>query len=153
MAECNPENGLRDALAAFETALATPLLSGELDNWIDHVQATWSDVSTHVHDHSTRLHPRQYQEISDADPELMSQVEKLQVEDLAIERDREGLCRRVHGIVQHAPQFEPDEEKVKHHLTQLIDIGVLFVGRARKQEVVVETWFVEAFNRDRGVGD
>ena len=153
MAASDRENGLRDALEAFETALATPLVSGELEAWIDQVRKTWSELSTQINHQSVQLHPRQYQQISSEDPELIPQVDKLKTEDQAIERDRQGLSRRVRGIAQHAPNIEPDEEKVKRHISQLIDDGITFVGRTRKQEVAVETWFVEAFNRDRGVAD
>jgi seryl-tRNA synthetase len=149
----DPGNGLRGALEAFETALATPIVSGELETWIDQVRKAWSEVSTHVHDRSTRIHPQEYEQITNKDPELIPQVQKLKAEDQSIERDRQAMNRRIHTIAQRVPNVEPDEEKIKRHVTQLIDDGIAFVGRTRKQEVAAQTWFVEAFNRDRGVAD
>jgi len=35
----------------------------------------------------------------------------------------------------------------------LVDDGIEFITRMRKQEAAVQAWFVEAFTRDRGVAD
>jgi hypothetical protein len=35
----------------------------------------------------------------------------------------------------------------------LIDEGLTFIARVRKQATAIQTWFVEAFNRDRGAVD
>jgi hypothetical protein len=54
-------------------------------------------------------------------------------------------------FAEHAPKFEPDEEKVSGHVKSLVDAGVELVTNVRKQEAAVQTWFVKAFTRDRGV--
>ena len=60
---------------------------------------------------------------------------------------------RVVRVVQHLPKLEPDEEKAQKHIKSLIDDGVAFAARVRKQSVAVQTWYVEAFDRDSGAVD
>ncbi len=54
-------------------------------------------------------------------------------------------------FAEHAPKFEPHEEKVSGHVKSLVDAGVELVTNVRKQEAAVQTWFVKAFTRDRDV--
>jgi hypothetical protein len=151
--QANSETALRDALTAFETSVTTPVVSGELSDWIEKVKKAWSAASSHISEHSRHLHPEQYQEISEADAALFRQVELLKAEDEAIEHDREKLNQTVSHMAEHLPKFEPDEAKAQPHIKNLMDQGVALVTRVRKQEVAVQTWFAEAFNRERGGGD
>jgi hypothetical protein len=147
------EDELKTALSAFETSLATPVVSGELAEWLDAVKQSWADLSAQTHYRAQHEHPRQFEQISKEDPELLPRVEQLQAEDEAIELDRATLSQTVSRTTAHAPKLEPDEEKALHHTKRLVDEGTAFVARVRKQEVAIQTWFVEAFNRDRGAGD
>jgi hypothetical protein len=153
MTESHSETKLREALASLETSVATPIVSGELPDWTDKVQKSWSEASAQVHYHVKHLHPRQYQEISNEDPALFQQVELLKAEDEAIEQQREKLNQSVTRVATHVPKLEPDEGKANNYVQNLIDDAMGFVMRARKQEVAVQTWYVEAFNRERGGGD
>jgi hypothetical protein len=153
MNQLNSENELREALALFETSVATPIVSGELPDWAEKVQKAWSEASAQVHYHVKHLHPRQYHEISNEDPALFQQVELLKTEDEAIEHEREKLTQSVTRVATHVPRLEPDEGKANNRVQTLIDEALAFVVRARKQEVAVQTWYVEAFNRERGGGD
>ncbi|MCI0332427.1 MAG: hypothetical protein L0228_04295 [Planctomycetes bacterium] len=153
MNQTTSESGLKAALTAFETCLATPIVSGELSDWLDRLGQSWAEASAQVGFEIEHRHPRQYEQIGKVDPELLPRVEQLQGEDEAIEADRNKLGQTVARTVEHAPKLEPDEEKAQQHTKKLVDDGTAFVARVRKQEVAVETWFVEAFNRDRGAGD
>jgi hypothetical protein len=150
---CTPERELRDSLDEFETSLATPVVAGELAVWIKTAHAKWNEASAQTHYHIGHMHSRQYQQISHEDPEMHACVERLKVEDNKLEQDREALNRMIVRVVGHAPKFEHDEEKIHHHTQHMIDAGLAFVARVRKQEVTIQTWFMEAFNRDRGVAD
>jgi hypothetical protein len=99
------------------------------------------------------LHPRQFEEIAEQDQELLPQIERLKAEDEAIQCEHERIGQLVARDAQHVPKLEPDEGKAQKHVQNLIDEGIAFITRVRKQEVAVETWLVEAFNRDRGAGD
>jgi hypothetical protein len=152
-AELSAENELKGALSAFETSLATPVISGELADWLDAVKKSWAAASAQVQHQARERHPQQYDEISKADPELFPRVEQLQAEDEAIEADRATLDNLVARMSEHVPKLEPDEEKAQHHTKTVTDDGMAFIARVRKQEVALQTWFVEAFNRDRGSVD
>lgn len=147
------EDKLKAALEAFETRLATPLISGELADWVDALQVTWATASQQLRDHLERLHSQQYQQMGEADPELLSRIESLKSEDCAIEEQRQQLETSITRTAQHLPKMEPDEDKANQHLKKLVDEGMAFVARVRKQEVAIQAWFVEAFNRDLGAGD
>jgi hypothetical protein len=153
MSQTNSETDLREALESFETSVATPIVSGELPDWADKLQKAWLEASAQVHYHVKHLHPRQYREISNEDPALFQQVELLKAEDDAIELEREKLNGRVTGVATHVPKVEPDEGKANRYVHTLIDDAMAFIMRARKQEVAVQTWYMEAFNRERGGGD
>ena len=64
---------LKAVLTTFETSLLTPTVSGELAPWLEEVQKSWKEASTQIHFHVKHLHPRQYDEISKQDPELLPQ--------------------------------------------------------------------------------
>jgi seryl-tRNA synthetase len=144
---------LKAALTTFETSLLAPTISGELTPWLDEVQKAWNEASAQIHFHVKHLHPRQYDEISKQDPELLSRVEQMQAEDAAIEQQRAQLSLSIGRVAEHAPKMEPDEEKSQKYTKAIIDAGTALVMQVRKQDVAVQTWYVEAFNRDGGAVD
>jgi hypothetical protein len=152
-AHSTPDLELKAALERFETCLLSPILAGELIEWVGETQKSWCDAAAHFREHASELHPRQFKQISKEDPELLPRTEKLQAEDADIEEDVEELDRALRRFAEHAPKFEPDEEKIGRHAQKVIDDGVALVTRIRKQEAAVQTWFIESFNRDRGVAD
>lgn len=153
MERTSSESELKTALAALETCLSTPILSGELVAWVAEVKKAWEVASAEIRENVTNLHPTQFEEMAEEDQELLPQIEQLKAEDEAIEADRERIGQMVERDAQHVPKLEPDEAKAQKHVQNLIDDGLAFVQRVRKQEVAVSTWLVEAFNRDRGAGD
>jgi hypothetical protein len=52
-----------------------------------------------------------------------------------------------------AAKVEPDELTLAKARDHLVERGLSLVLRIRKQEAAVKTWYLEAFQRDRGVGD
>lgn len=151
--QTNPEAELKHAADAFETSLVRPLVSGELAPWIQEVQTAWKEAAAQIHYHAKHLHPRQYEAIAKQDPELLPRIETLRAEDSALEEQRELIHQSVTRIAEHAPKLEPDEEKAQKHIRSLVDDGMKFVTRVRKQSVAVQTWYIEAFNRDVGAVD
>lgn len=147
------EHDLRAALDEFETSLAIPVVSGELDAWSQQVRAAWAKVSAQVQRHLTQLHPKQLKQIGQEDPELLTQVDNMQAEDAALEEGRVCLDGIIERLARLAPKVEPDERKFHEYQAQLQKDGVDFLSRVKKQQVAMQTWFQEAFNRDRGVAD
>jgi hypothetical protein len=144
---------LKSALEAFEVSLDTPVVSGELADWLDQVGLAWSKLSGQLRQLIERTHADQFAQIEEQDVELLPKVEQLKAEDTAILEECDALGQMVARTTTHAPKLEPDEEKAQHHTNTLIDAGIALVTRVRKQEVAMQTWYVEAFNRDRGSVD
>jgi len=148
-----PEAELRAALDRFETSLETPIVSGDLASWGENLKCAWAEVNSQVHFQSKHLHPREYEAIANQDPALLPRVERLVAEDDAIEECRERISRTVSRFAEHAPTLEPDEGKAQQHAKVLIDDGLAFINRVRKQSVAIRTWYSEAFDRDQGAVD
>ena len=124
MMQANTETALREALTAFETSVTSPVVSGELSDWIEKVKKSWSTVSAQITEQLHHLHPQQFQEISDADAALFRQVELLKAEDEAIECDLEKLGQTMSRMAEHLPKLEPDEAKAQPHVQSLMDQSV-----------------------------
>jgi hypothetical protein len=144
---------LKSVLTEFETSLLRPTVSGELTSWLEEVQKSWDKASAQIHYHVKHLHPRQYDEIAQQDPELLPRIDQLRAEDQVIEQQREQLSQAIGRVGQHVPKMEPDEEKAQKHTKTIVDAGTAFLTQVRKQELAVQTWYVEAFNRDGGAVD
>jgi hypothetical protein len=149
----NPERELKSSLDAFEEALLTPIVSGELPAWAQNVKSTWAEASAQVSYHVKQLHPRQYEEIAAQDPELLPRIEVLKQEDCALEQRRDELSEAIGRVTTHIPELEPDEAKAASFTQELIDSSIQFIASVRKQSLAVQTWFSEAFTRDRGAVD
>ena len=149
----HPQDELKTALNDFEACLLAPMVSGELVSWLEAVEKSWAELSAQVHFHVKHLHPRQYDEIANQGPDLLPRIDQLRADDGAIEQQRSELSQSINRISQHLPKLEPDEEKAHKHLQHLVDAGVAFLTSIRKLEITVQTWYIEAFNRDHGAGD
>lgn len=147
------ETELPAALTAFETTVSTPIISGELADWMERVRTSWEEASTQIQHNLEYSHPQQYDEMGEEDAELLPKIESLKAEDEAIEQERARIAEMIERDARHVPKLEPDEAKAQKHVQSLIDESLAFVTRVRKQEVAVQTWLVEAFQRDRGAGD
>jgi hypothetical protein len=150
MATTEADRGLKDALDAFETALITPVVSGELAVWSDEVRAAWARLSPLVDEQLSQAHARQYEEMTQQDPEIFAHVDNLKAADAALRAEHQELGQLVNRLTNLAPLIEPDERKFNDLQARLRNDGVAFVAGVKKQQVAVQTWYIEAFNRDRG---
>ncbi len=146
-------DALKVALDNFEASLLTPMISGELVVWLEAVRQLWEEVSAQVHFQVKHLHPRQYEEMAEQDSELLPRIEQLRAEDASVEEHRAQLSQSIGRSAQHVPKMEPDEEKALEHIRFIVELGTAFLTRVRKQQIAVQTWYVEAFNRDHGAVD
>jgi hypothetical protein len=149
----NPESQLKSALEGFEVACLRPIVAGELQSWIEHLKEEWRKASSQIEMHAQQLHPRQYDEIAKQDPELLARIDKLKEEDTVIDAERVKVDQSVTRLAEHLPKLEPDEEKAKVRASTFVDEATAFLARVRKQSVGVQTWYIEAFNRDAGSVD
>lgn len=143
---------LAEALGAFETALATPIVPGELEPWAETLQAKAKRLEPLLH-RRIADHEKCFSQIEKADPELIKRVENLKSEDEEIHSEFQSLSERIASLAERAPDTEPGETVANRQVPELVDNGLAFVIRVRKQEVALRTWLVEAFQRDRGPVD
>jgi hypothetical protein len=144
---------LKVAVDELETIVVTPIMSGDIAIWITALQQTWKEAAAQIHYEAKHERPRQYEEIANQDPELLPRIEILRSEDAAIEEERERLNHAVSRIADHTAQLEPDEERAARLIARVAEELTAFIARVRKQNVVVQTWYVEAFSRDHGAVD
>jgi hypothetical protein len=144
---------LNDALAHLETALITPLVSGELESWtraaqeaVDKLSATLPAYLKNV------LHP-QYAEIARSDPELLPRVEQLIAEDHNLVLDQDAYRTRFGEFVKRATPIKKDEAQVSSERQKLEQDGLDLILRIKRQRTAADTWLAEANYRDRGAVD
>jgi hypothetical protein len=144
---------LSQSLAALESALETPLVSGELVTWLQEVQQDINQLAPEILERVERDHPQLLGQIMQQDLELASHVEHLQNEDRVILQQFTVLRRGIDELASIAASIEPQENKLRNFLQELIQDGIELILRLHKQEVAIDTWYREAFLRIRGVGD
>lgn len=150
MARESYEPQLREALAQLEGALEVPLVPGELASWVPPVQQGLTAVGTYLRRQIERVHKEEMKTIQQEDLGLARRVEQMAEEDQQIIQQFEQLSRLAQKLGAAAVAIEPDEAAIEPEQSRLVDEGLEFVIRVRKQEAAIATWLVEAFDRDRG---
>ena len=140
-------------LKRLEDQLETPVIPGELVEWLQTTERLLSYLRIALPEESDRRHENLLSEIGDEDPGLIPRVEKMRIEDRRIVAEAERQLKIVSAMSQHSASLEPAEARAKHGLENIISDGLQLVIRIRKQEAAIETWYLEAFDRDRGVAD
>jgi hypothetical protein len=148
-----PEQTLQETISKLEAALLAPVVSGELLNWVRHVEqaaATFAmDFATYVR---SVLHV-QYNEIAASDPELLTHVEQLIKADQQLLQDLAVFHEELHALRQRAEKVVKHESKLDEHRKRVEDAGIQLIVRIKKQQAAAGTWLAEALYRDRGVAD
>ena len=139
-------------LKALEAALESPIVPGEFENWLESVERAFLESQSELHSHLGGNHQRQLEDVQRQDMDLASRVQHLR------EIDRQ-LLDRLHHLdryilaLREREDGDGETQRVDRSAERLIDEALRFVIDVRKQEAAVNTWFVEAFQRDRGVAD
>jgi hypothetical protein len=150
-AHCAAE--LNDALAQSETALLTPVVSGELETWASSLQEATQLMCERLPGYlKLVLHP-DYAEIAKTDPELLPRVEQLIAEDQSLLLDQDSFRTEVNDFVKRAANIKKDEAQVAAERTKLEQKGLALILRIKRQRAAADTWLAEANYRDRGPVD
>jgi len=147
------ELGLAAALSQLETRLETPVIPGELPSWANAVEKACESVGDHLRHEIEDMHPAHYAQITREGSDLLRQVEQMREEDSQLCKLYETLGHKIHRFRTQSEQAEPHECKLNEFLAEVVDEGLAFVIRVRRQELAVSTWLMEAFQRDSGVAD
>ena len=147
------QSALTESLTRLETALLTPVASGELGSWAQAcrtaIDAVARDFPTYLHD---VLH-RQYAEIARTDAELLRRVQQMVAEDESLVADLAAFHRRLVAFAEAATLITKHESKVDDQRTNLEREGIDLIVRIRKQRAAADLWLTEAVYRDRGAVD
>ena len=144
---------LTDALTRLETALLSPVVSGELESWAKTVEEGATALSERLPPYVTNvLHP-QYAEIAKSDSELLTRVEQLIAEDQNVLLELEAFRNHVNAFAQRASQIKKDEAQAADSRLKLEQKGLEFIVRVKRQRAAADTWLAEAAYRDRGPVD
>lgn len=144
---------LLNSLAQLETCLETPIVPGGLPKWVGEASEALATVGVQLRLQIEDHHQETFAEIAAQDPELSRRVEEMKAEDCALIDQHEQLLAALAKVCEQAAEGTPTAVIREDDVSAIIEQGLELVIRVRKQEKALTTWFVEAFNRDRGVGD
>ncbi len=150
--ETNDEN-LKSKLSRFENHLETPFVAGELIEWVHAAERVFADVLPALRTQINSRHPKLIEEIVEQDPGQLSCAEHFQGEDQKLLKEAERQSKVVSLLASRGDELEPDEALTSEVVGSIVDEGLELVIRIRKQEAAIDTWLMEAFDRDRGVAD
>jgi DNA repair exonuclease SbcCD ATPase subunit len=151
MSEANPQ--LTEALESLEKRLETPIIPGELMEWTDAVTEAVVEVEKHLVGQIEEAHPKQLAEMREQDEGLAPRVEQLEQADAALRQKLADVGRLARKLRDVAEKIEAEEHRFAEATAALVEKGLDLVIAARKQEAAIATWYMEAFERDRGVVD
>lgn len=144
---------LRGALDKLEQCLETPILSGHMDEWLCACRQLWIDVESALQMRIDEGHGEMLEEIAAQDPELLPRIEKLLAEDSILLKAASELRNDADWLAAACKNQSSDQQRVDEQLQRFSKRALEWVLRIRAQETAIMTWYQEAFNRDRGVGD
>ena len=146
------EEQLKHKLSEFEERAETPLIPGELDNWLSEVGSAFEELLPQLRLQTQHIHADEFAEIAEEDPELFARIEEMRAEDQSIMSLADQAAESLESLKARREQ-DATETDLKQDLDDFVSLSLGLVTRIRKQEVTVRTWLVEAFTRDRGEMD
>ena len=153
MSERIPESELHSVLASFEGQLESPVVPGELPEWLKNTEQLTEKLISTMDVHFENRHNNLLEEIVEQAPGMLTRVDQLKEEDRKLKEEADRILQLVSSMDEHSSTLEPDEGRARRVMETIIHEGLEFVIRFRKHESAIEAWVVEAFERDRGVAD
>jgi hypothetical protein len=140
-------------LKAFEEALVTPFVPGEIDGWLSTTCRAYDALELVLRKRLSHDHPQQLKTIQREDDELSARVDEMRKCDQALLERLDRLAWYIEGLKVRENNGDGETQKLDVSAERMAEEGLKLVIDVRKQEAAINTWFVEAFHRDRGVGD
>ena len=153
MQTSNVESALAESLARLETALLTPVASGELASWAETCRTAADEVARRFPEFLHGVLHREYAEIARTDDELLRRVQQMKDGDSDVASALADFHRRLSSFAQATVQITKHEGKVEDQRAALERDGIELIVRIRKQKVAADLWLAEAVYRDRGAVD
>ena len=143
-----------NSLTALESSLATPVVSGELTEWVTNALRDCEQVKANLQSDWRRIHADLFKNILRENADLSAQVEKLRaVDDKISQVDCDEVISSLNQLLVRAQSAGQDEAKLAGVMEDVVKRAMKFVIAARGQETAIAAWLSEAFNRDLGSGD
>jgi hypothetical protein len=150
----NPlETALQDAMMKLETALLTPVVSGELASWTGEVEQFTTEVDSSLRTYIDQVLHNEYQEIAKSNAEMLERVQQMHQEEHAMLEELAQFHKDLDHLAQRAELDRRDEVKMAEHHSRVVKRGNQLVLDIKRQCVEAATWLSEAVYRDRGRGD
>lgn len=143
---------LERATDALEDAIEQTRVPGELSEWAGGVSRALNQVYEILRHQVIPQHEADFRQILSNDIALEPRVQELTAVD-------EELCQQLDSALKLAATIEQTllasdgQVEANAQADRLFEKCMLLVIRLRKQEQAVNSWFVEALQRDRGVVD
>lgn len=146
-------HALDETLAKLETALLTPVVSGELKGWLANVRQAAATFAVDWTRYLTTVLHVEYAQIIESDPELSNEIEKMIRTDKQLLDKLAHFHESLHALEKRAEELQWQETKLTPERERLEEMGISLIVQIRKQRTAAETWLAESLYRDRGVKD
>ena len=144
---------LDEALKKLETALLTPVVSGELAGWVQAVKLSSQELGVQLNDFLQSEQRRQYRQIAAEDAELLVRVQRLASEDEELIAAHKEFALSLDKLAEMVSVADRHESRAEEQRSDLEKRGTDLILRIRRHQVATDTWLNEAFYRDRGTVD
>lgn len=144
---------LLEHLESLESSLGVPLVPGELRQWLETVQSELESTERVLRTCIDSKHSKEFQQIGSEDPGLFGRVREMEQTDQENLQRSAVLLARLAKLKPLADAVGADEKQIEKPIENVVKHGLEFVTQVRKQETVIDTWLMEAYDRDRGFGD
>jgi len=142
---------LNNTLHAFEIAMMTPVVSGELVPWVSTADEALELLCGEFYHRLGVLHPLQLRLIRRELDDLDGCQQKLITEDTLIGKQLTSVRHQIDSLARRAEQVGSDEARVVEQQHLLVTSGLDLVLQIRKQETALATWLWQALNHDMEV--
>lgn len=147
------ETALHDSLGKLENALLSPVVAGELLDWVETVRQAASKLQPQLEAYIRDVLHAQYREIAKADTEMLTRVEQAIGKDHKLLAEFEPFRGELDELTKQAPAAQKDELRVRELRRAVEECGTQFVLAVRKHLLAVNAWLSESVYRDRGSVD
>jgi len=144
---------LADTLERLERQLELPHISGELNSWAAESLKLLKELDRQVRWAVNSEHPRAFETIVKNQANLLQQVEKMRPEDQQLLEALEPVIRQAEQFALSMNETALAEQQFQPKRERLVNDGLSFILRMRRQQSAVDTWLRESMQRDNGVGD
>jgi len=141
---------LEESLIQLESQLETPVIAGDLVNWLESAMRLWQSVGQPLTEQIEQVHPESFKRIRHDDDGLLRRIELMQAEDVKLTELYACQLRTIKELHELAVESEPNEAKVEGHVSNATAEGLQFIIEVRKQEHALATWLQEAELRMNG---